>query len=386
MTEGGKTGGKGGRRATGSVAEGRRAESGAGARRGQSRAEDHARDRERVTLLVGRHAVARQGRLRELVDRWVDPEWQTFNYSEIEARDLSPGDLLMALAQVPVGDPGRHRVVVVRAADRLRAGEAEALAAILPRVPNEARLILAAEGDRTGRDARLSARLLRAVEAEGQVFDFPPLRPADAPAFIAGCARQMGLRLAPDVPRLLAARVGPDSGTLERELEKLRAAAPDGTVTADLVTSLVSPSAEHTVFELTDAVGERSAARALAAMQGLLASGQNVYLLLPMIARQLRLVWQVKAEMERIEGAALKDPGLARLGDWQRQKLQRQARAFTWPALEEGMAALFHMDLALKGIEEGGEDPQALLEALLLRLCGGPDRAPHRLVEPLHQA
>jgi DNA polymerase III delta subunit len=95
-----------------------------------------------------------------------------------------------------------------------------------------------------------------------------------------------------------------------------------------------------------------------------------VYLLLPMIARQVRLVWQAKAQMEGIPDAELKEPSAARLGDWQKQKLQRQARAFTWAALEDAMVVLFETDLAIKGIEERGEDPRALLETLILRLCG----------------
>ncbi|MBW3624877.1 MAG: DNA polymerase III subunit delta [Armatimonadetes bacterium] len=338
--------------------------------------------RERITLLVGRNVPARTARLNRIVEESVDAEWRDFNYSELEAREVSAPDLLMMLAQVSVGDPEKHRTLVLRGVERLRASEAEALAAILPRVPEPARLILVAEGDKTGRETRLSSRLLKAVEAEGRVFDFPPLRPNEAPALVSARAKEMGLRLAPDVPRLLAMRVGADATVIERELEKLRSAVgPEETVTADRVEAVVAPSAEHTIFELTDAVGERNARKALESMQSLLAAGQSVYMLLPMIARQLRLVWQVKAAMEGLPDAELKDPSPARLGDWQKQKLQRQARTFTWAALEEGMTALFEIDLAIKGIEEGGEDPRALLETLILRLCGVGGV---RLVQPLH--
>jgi DNA polymerase-3 subunit delta len=341
------------------------------------------KNRERITLLAGRNAATRLERLRQLVAGWLDEEWKDFNYSEVEARELNPAQLLMSLSQIAVGDSEKHRVIVARGVDSLRASDAEALAAILPRVPNEARLILVAEGDKTGRDTKLSSRLLKAAEAEGQVFDFPPLRPNEVPAFIQMRAREWGLKLAPDASRALAARVGTDGAVIEREMEKLRSAVePEEVVTGALVAELVAPSTEHSVFELTDAVGERNPQKAFIALQSLLASGQTTFLLLPMIARQLRLVWQVKAEKERIEGAALKDPAVARMGDWQKQKLQRQAQAFTWEALEDGLVALFDVDLALKGIEEGGEDPQALLETLILRLCG----VGGRLVQPLHQA
>jgi DNA polymerase-3 subunit delta len=336
-------------------------------------------NRERITLLTGRNAAARAVYLERLVAEWVDEEWSAFNHSEAEARDYSPQDLLMALAQIAIGDPEKYRVLILRGVDRLRASEAEALAAVLPRVPDAARLILVSEGDKTGRESKLSSRLLKAVEAEGRVVDFPPLRPQEAPAYVSSRAKEMGLRLAMDVPRVLAARVGSDQTVIERELEKLLSAVEPGeTVTKEIVEAVVAPSAEHTIFELTDAVGERNAQKTLSAMKALLAGGQTIYLILPMIARQVRLVWQMKAAQDGIEDAALKEPGLARLGDWQKQKLQRQARLYTWDALEDALTALFEMDLTIKGIEEGGEDPQALLETLLLRLCSA------RLVESLH--
>jgi DNA polymerase-3 subunit delta len=316
------------------------------------------------------------------VDGWVDEEWREFNTSEVEAREVSAPDLLMALSQVSVGDPEKHRVIVLRGVERLRANEVEPLASLLPRVPAHARLILVADGDRTGRDSRLSSRLLKAVETQGRVYDFPPLRPNEAPAMVSSLAKERGLRLAPDVPRALAMRVGADQTLIERELDKLGSAVgPGETVTSVLVAEVVAPSEEHTIFELTDAVGERNTQKALESMQALLAGGQTVYLLLPMIARQIRLVWQTKAAVEGIADADLKDPSLARLSDWQKQKLQRQARAFTWAALEDAMSALFEVDLAVKGIEEKGEDPRALLETLILRLCGVGGG---RLVQTLH--
>ncbi len=340
--------------------------------------------KERITLLTGRNASARDAFLLKRVRDWVDEEWTTFNLSEAEARAYSPSDLLAALSQIAVGDAEKHRVLILRGVERLRAHEAEALAAMLPRVPADARLMLVADCDRIGRDAKVPAKLLRAVETEGQAFDFPHLRPQEAPGYVSQRAAAMNLRLSGDVPRLLVARVGADQTALDRELEKLAVAAEtDQPVTREIVEAVTAASAEHTIFELTDAVGERSPQKALSAMKALLASGETVFLLLPMLARQLRLVWQAKATMEKIEDAALKDPSGARLGDWQKQKLQRQARVFTWAALEEGMEALWEVDLALKGIEEGGDDPNALLETLLLRLCGvGGGRV--RLVEPLH--
>jgi DNA polymerase-3 subunit delta len=339
--------------------------------------------RERITLLSGGNAPAKSERLARLTERWLDGDWKDFNYSEVEARESNANDLLTALAQVSMGDPDKHRVIVIRGVDRLRANEAEALAAILPRAPAEARLILVAEGDKSGRDSKLSSRLLKVAEAEGQVFDFPSLRSGEAVGFVQARAKERGLRLSSDAPRALAAKIGADAAVLDRELEKLAAAVePNEIITGALIAELTPASVESNVFELTDAVGERNAQKALEAMQSLLATGQTAYLLLPMVARQLRLIWQMKAEREGRADSGLKDPGIARLGDWQRQKLQRQAQAFTWAALEEGLAALFETDLALKGIEEGGENPQALLETLLLRLCGVSGG--QRLVVSLH--
>ena len=281
--------------------------------------------RERITLLTGRNSVARMEKLARLIEGWIDAEWREFNLSDRDAGELTPSDLLSAVSQVSMGDPEKHRVTVVRGVDRLRATEAEAL------------------------------------------------RAAEIPGFVALRAQAMGVKIAPEAVRLLASRIGPDSAVLERELEKLSTAAlENGVITVAMVTACTPSSAEHTVFELTDAVGVRDAGKALAAMSALIESGEPVFMLPPMIARQLRLVWQVKAQADKTDGAALKDPSASKLPDWQRGKLERQARAFAWPALESGMTALYELDLALKAIDEAGEDPRALVESLVLRLCSAP--------------
>jgi DNA polymerase-3 subunit delta len=336
--------------------------------------------KERITLLIGKNAPARMDRLRQLKADWLDEDWIDFNYSEIDAREARPNDLLMMLGQVAIGDPEKRRILVVRGIDQIRASDAESLAEILPKVPSEARLIFVGEGDKIGREAKLSAKFLKAVEKEGRVFDFPTLRSVEVAGFIQMRAKERGIRLSNDAPRVLAARVGNDAAVLDQELSKLASAVqPNEIVTGSLIAELTPASVEHTVFELTDAVGERNAPKAIDALQSLLASGQSIYMLLPMISRQLRLVWQMKAELEGDGDAGLKDPSISRLGDWQKRKLQQQAQTFDWRALERGLSSLFEADLTLKGVEEGGEDPQALLETLILRLCGGD-----RFVIPLH--
>ncbi|HEX2999073.1 MAG TPA: hypothetical protein VHR86_02395 [Armatimonadota bacterium] len=62
-----------------------------------------------------------------------------------------------------------------------------------------------------------------------------------------------------------------------------------------------------------------------------------------------------------------------------REKLLRQAGAFSWGALRRGMERVLAADLAFKGIEGDVDDPRLVLEMLVLELASsGRSRTPGR--------
>jgi hypothetical protein len=54
---------------------------------------------------------------------------------------------------------------------------------------------------------------------------------------------------------------------------------------------------------------------------------------------------------------------------WMADKYVGQARKFTGEEIAHRLERLLHADLMLKGIEPGGDAPQAVLQRLVVELC-----------------
>ena len=54
---------------------------------------------------------------------------------------------------------------------------------------------------------------------------------------------------------------------------------------------------------------------------------------------------------------------------WMADKYVNQARNFTLAELEERLEKLLNADLMLKGVTPGGDNPQAVLQRLVIELC-----------------
>lgn len=294
---------------------------------------------------------------------------------------------------------GAGKVVVVREAQRLRAPEQNRLAALLPRLGAGSLLVLLAGeptyDSRTRRRKVLGEKLESAVRAVGVTIEFPTFREQDAERWLLTEAKEAGLRLDPQAAAQMVLLAGADLLRLRNELAKVLAyAGTAGQVSVEEISQVVSRSPEATIFELIDAIGDRRPDQALAALKILLDAGEPEQRILVLLARQIRLIWQAKYLAERgfVKRSGVnvppevardllpRDSSLNVMGQLQRpflrEKLLRQAQAFSWPALRQGLERVLAADLAFKGIEGEVDNPRLMLEMLVLTLASGGRRAP----------
>ncbi|MDH7568187.1 MAG: DNA polymerase III subunit delta [Armatimonadota bacterium] len=288
------------------------------------------------------------------------------------------------------------KVVVVRDAARMKAAEQVKLAALLPALGTGSLLVLIAGepsyDTRTKRRRLFNEKLEAAVNAVGVSIEFPEFQEKDAERWVQAEAEAAGLHLGPGAAAQMVLLAGTDRLRLRNELAKLVAyAGTSRKVTAADVEGVVSRSPEATAFELVDAIGNRRPDQALMALKVLLDGGEAEQRILALIARQIRLVWQAKYLLEKgylrrgnlvpqdvAERTLPRDGSASVLGSLQRSylrdKILRQATAFSWPALRRGLQRVLAADLALKGIEGSMEDPRLVLEVLVLELASGGAR------------
>ena len=154
--------------------------------------------------------------------------------------------------------------------------------------------------------------------------------------------------------------------------------------------AVLSRGPDDVIFKLCDAVGLRKRADALGYVSQLFRTGARPESVAPrvlvLLARQVRLIAQYRYLGEkRMVGrnaqaptpevlALLPSDGAGsvvtnpRMG-WMADKFVAQARNFSLAELMERMEKLLIADLTLKGVNPGGDNPQAVIQRLVVELC-----------------
>jgi DNA polymerase III subunit delta len=158
-------------------------------------------------------------------------------------------------------------------------------------------LCLVVSGKLDGKTA--DAPWVRAIEQHGAVLRIWPVATAAMPAWLAGRARGLGLRLEPAAAQLIIDRVEGNLLAAKQELDVLALLADGRPVGTELVLNAVGDSARYDVFQLGEAAASGDAQRALRILTGLRNEGVEPTLVLWALVRELRGSFQA-CERERV--------------------------------------------------------------------------------------
>jgi DNA polymerase-3 subunit delta len=234
------------------------------------------------------------------------------------------------------------------------------LADYVPRLPPTTRLVFV-----EGRPLPAAHPILQLIQREpwGYVKRFDPPRAQDLPRWVEKRVRRHSGEIEPQAAAHLAAVVGADLRLLDQEIVKLVTyTAAERAITRADVDEIVPYAQAAIVFDLVDALGQRDGRTAAQTLHRLLDAGEHPLGLLGMIARQFRLLIQVK-ELKG-EGATSRDVAQAlRLHPFPAGKLYHQATHFTSAQLEAVHRHLLDTDVAIKSGEIEAEVALDLLVA-----------------------
>lgn len=152
---------------------------------------------------------------------------------------------------------------------------------------------------------------------------------------------------------------------LDREFDKLALYSTEQRISrADLV-KVFAGLPEVSLFALMDAISERDGRKALLLLRRQLSDGTYFTIILSLLTRHVRQLWQAKVLQEKgIRGKALAKP--MELNPFIAEKLGRAAENFSEAVLQEAMLELIDADYWLKTGQAGEE----VLEHAVIRLCG----------------
>jgi DNA polymerase-3 subunit delta len=380
----------------------------------------------RIYGIVG-DAFLQKKVLDALVNWCLDAESRDFNMDVLDGESTSVMDLLARCGNLPFLSD--HRVVVLNRAERLEnlhrgsagdnsdeaaastpagkaaktSGVAKRLSDGLKNLPPTTVLILQRTPETPEPGARASTarclnanldKIIEGAELKGLIIDCTiNAKDARTPIkLVENEAAERNIPMAPEAASHLVTRCGHDIALLLNELEKCAARAGFGNVvTKHIIDEMTRKQSAETIFNLTDALGERQTAHALGLLRELMEGGDAPPQIVAMLARHWRQLLQARAFLDAnlpLDGSTLSrlPPELAaqlprdgrenlaqllQSQSWMGRRLSTQARHFSTPQLVAIMEATLQADLAMKGIEgDGGgpdsrREPELLLELLI---------------------
>lgn len=190
---------------------------------------------------------------------------------------------------------GGRSLVVVREAERMPKSTVTALADYAAEPAAGATLVLIAEK----LDGR--TKLMQAIAKNGAVIECKPLYADKVPYWVNMQVKRGGKAISQEAARFLADMIGSDMGQLAQAIERvILYVGEKPTIELGDVEQAVAETHQRTIFELTDAVGERDLSKALALLRNLLEHGQPPVLVVSMLARHFRILTRAREVGGRI--------------------------------------------------------------------------------------
>jgi DNA polymerase-3 subunit delta len=271
-------------------------------------------------------------------DRAVPEATRAFNYDIVDAKGCSAARILGAAQTLPM--MAERRMVLVRDIQQLAADELIKLVPYLADPSPSTVLVTTAPKV----DKRL--KFFATARKARQLHELSP------PRNVVGWAREEADRQGVDIDqgaiKRLADVVGNDLSRLALSIEQLSLYASGRGIRADDVDELIAETREHTVFELTDAIGAADRIRAMTAVVALFDQQQSPIGVVVMLARHVRQMMMAQLALrDRVPRNELS----RRLGvpPFIAEKIATQARRFSGEALEHAIGKLARADWALKG-------------------------------------
>jgi DNA polymerase-3 subunit delta len=266
-----------------------------------------------------------------------------------------------------------RRVVVMRDAGNLAAGDAEPLVAYLGDPMETTELVIVG-----GSAGRLPANLTKALKAAAATEVGPDTeRTGDV---LGQHLRDAGVKLRPDAVKLVAAHLGEDAGRVPQLVEVLAAASPSGApLDVDDVEPYLGEAGSIPGYQLTNAIEAGDVPGALATLRRMLTAPERrsqkpmhplqvMGLLVSYYRRLLRLDdHEIRGPRDAVEALG------GRIKEYPARKALEQARALRATGIRQAYDYLAQADLDLKGKRAIPED--AVMEVLVARLAGLSGRA-----------
>lgn len=227
--------------------------------------------------------------------------------------------------------------------------------------PNPATcLLFLAESVHKGR------KFYKEIEKHGEIVEFAaPRRSQDWLIWLQSELKARGKGMSSDTAAFFLEWAGHQVGVLSQELDKLALyVGEEKMIKRQDIEAIVARASEATVFDLLNAVAQRSAEQAIAKLHEVLQT-EHYLKVLTMLVRQVRLLLGALAWRDK-GGDSSGLPSVLGIKPFEAQKIWAQALRMNFSHLANALEECLKTEIALKN---GGGDPVFLLEMMIIKFC-----------------
>ena len=236
-------------------------------------------------LLYGEEAYLKK-QYKDKLTKAMLPESDTVNYAYYEGKGTNPAELIDLAETMPFF--ADRRLIVVENSGFFKNATPE-LADYIKNMPETACFIFVeSEVDKRG-------KMYKAVKDKGRAVEMGRQDEKTLLYWLAGIVKKEGKQIKESTARYLVAKTGTDMENLEKEMEKLFSYTLGQTeITVQDVDEICTTQVTNKIFDMVEAVAAKQQKQALDYYYDLLALKEPPMRILYLLARQFKLLMEVK--------------------------------------------------------------------------------------------
>lgn len=319
-----------------------------------------------VYMLRGEEDFLRDSFLEELRKSCLEEGTEAFNYHRIQGAALDMSALREAVEGMPF--MGEHTLTEVREFDinKVSGYDPEALKTLLGDLPEWATVAFVfAPG--YAPDNRLGA--VKAIKKLGRDIEFSSPREAELTRWVVRRVEGCGKRIDGNTANYLLWVCGTRMNTLIPEILKITAAAAGEEITKKDIDAVAKRAPETTIFDLTDALGEKKYDKAAALLADLLQDrDEPPQKQIAMVSEQFRRLYVTRVAMDARKGDEYIGDCIPELAgrSYFIRKLKDACRNYSRERLSRAVSLCAQCDY---GMRSNGPEPADLMKELILKLA-----------------
>jgi len=272
-------------------------------------------------------------------------------------------DVIIASETLPF--LGERRLIIVKNAQKIRAGDAQKLAEFL-RLPVDSTCLVLLWQDRIAKDTKRK-EIFEAAEQSGSIVEFKRHYDNELPAWISKKAAERGKRIDLAASQFLSQESGSTLLDLSNEIEKLALfTGKNDKITVEDVEAVSGHTKTANLYRLGEALEMKDLRSSLEVVEDLLREGEEPVRILFGIYRAIRRILLAKSLLDEEKAGQMEVRQVLKLNNFYDRNFFQNLRQFSLAELEKSIELLAEADLELK---TSARPANIVFSELILALC-----------------